>query len=326
MARLFLVALLVLQLDFAWASDWKATQIRLPGSVSRSVDLPIAFCAGGTCTTTDQPGLFDEGSLATNGLPDGHESVLQHDGNSPKPAMKAYYGKPTTRYDHGILGDAIEAGALHVALPDGADRSLVLPKHQVFEDRTPRLLDLDGFGVAHAITILSDVSKGASLAVFNVDETELRLVAQTPYVGLPNRWRNIAGIDDFDGDGSVEIAEVVTPHIGGTLKFWRWSKGTLSLTAEQPGFSNHAIGAREQRLSAIEDFDNDGVSDLALPGNDRRSLNLVRLSRGAEPEIQIIASVQLPSPIDKAIATKREGDAVVVTVGLEDGSVWAIHR
>jgi len=237
----------------------------------------------------------------------------------------AVYAAETTRYPHGALGDRKEAGALGYKEGTGWNWSIfVLPDKNVFEDRTPRLTDLDGFGQTHIVTILTEATQGASVAVFGVDDGgELTLLAQTPYIGTPNRWLNIAGIDDFDGSGLSSIALVETPHIGGTLQFWRWSQGELTKIAEAPGFSNHKFGSREQRLSAVEDFDNDGVSDIAVPSADRKSLRLVKAEDG---EVVDIATVPLPAPIDKAIGVTRQDDDVLLTVGLEDGSVWAVHR
>jgi len=187
----------------------------------------------------------------------------------------AWYTQPTTRYAHGILGDAIEAGELTVETSTGDTLTYTLPENQVFEDRTPRLVDLDGFGKTQIITILSDQTKGGSIAVFGVRKGKLELVAQTPYIGRSNRWLNIAGIDDFDGDGKTQIAAVWTPHIGGTLKYWTWDKGKLSISGEAYGFSNHFIGSREQELSTVNDFNGNGVSDLALPSADRKAVRIM---------------------------------------------------
>ena len=238
------------------------------------------------------------------------------------------YGGETVRYPHGALGDSIEASQLIVSRTGTGQTRILLTENKVFEDTFPRLTDLDGFGKTHIVSILTEVTQGASVAVFGIEDDDLTLLAQTPYIGTPNRWLNIAGIADFDGSGSSSIALVETPHIGGTLQFWRWSidaegKPMLTPTAEAPGFSNHEFGSREQRLSAVEDFDNDGVSDIAVPSDDRKTLRLVKVADGTVVDI---ATIPLPAPIDKAIGVTRQDDDVVLTVGLEDGSVWAVHR
>ncbi|MEE9375624.1 MAG: hypothetical protein V3V04_04755 [Rhizobiaceae bacterium] len=263
-------------------------------------------------------------TLAENGLPDGGIAIA-----SPEHKIhSAWYSKPTTRYGHGILGDAIEAGGLSVKLVSGSVIEFTLPLHQVFEDITPRLHDLGTTGELNIITILTDVELGASLAVFAIVNNELKLIDQTPYIGRSHRWRNVAGIADFDGDGNLQIAEVVTPHIGGTLKFWTWKKDKLVVSGEMMGFSNHFIGSREQELSTIEDFDGDGVSDIALPSADRKSLRLIKFkgkARGAKT-LEEIASIPFPARIDKHIHSKFNGSSVIIHLGLEDGSLWSVYE
>ncbi len=266
----------------------------------------------------------DEGPKAPDGLVDGHQAIADVKGD----ILSAWYDKPTKRYAHAILGDAVEAARLVVNTSKHGKLTFELPQNQVFEDRTPRLYDFDGFGKIHVITILSDTSEGASIAIFGLVENKLELVTQTPFIGRANRWRNIAGIADFDGDGSTQIAEVVTPHIGGTLNFWRWSKGKLELSAELHGFSNHAIGSREQRLSAMEDFDGDGVTDLALPSGDRRALRIMKFEGAANNQktLMELANIKLPAPISQAISTTLTDDETgspVIHLGLSDGTNWS---
>ncbi len=288
----------VLASGTATANDWTIKQVeRLP----EAVELP----------------------RAPDGLPDG-EVALQEDAD----IFAAWYTKPTKRYEHGILGDAIEAGELTVEIDSGETLTYSLPDNQVFEDRTPRLADLDGFGQTEIITILSDVKKGSAIAVFGVRKGKLELVEQTPYIGRTNRWLNIAGIEDFDGDGKTQIAAVWTPHIGGTLKYWTWSKGKLTLSGEARGFSNHFIGSREQGLSVVDDFNGDGVADLALPSADRRSVRIMTFkgpARGTKV-LEEFARIPLPARIDKAMSSRFENDKMTITVGLEDGSVHEISR
>lgn len=264
-----------------------------------------------------------ERPLAPDGLPDG-EVALQEDAD----IFAAWYTKPTKRYAHAILGDAVEAGELTVEIDSGETLTYTLPENQVFEDRTPRLADLDGFGQTEIITILSDVNKGGSIAVFGVRKGKLELVAQTPYIGRSNRWLNIAGIDDFDGDGKTQIAAVWTPHIGGTLKYWTWNKGTLSLSGEAFGFSNHFIGSREQELSVVDDFNGNGVSDLALPSADRKSVRIMTFKGPARGKkvLEEFARIPLPARLDKAMSSRFENGKVTITVGLEDGTVHEISR
>lgn len=264
-----------------------------------------------------------EGPKASNGLPDGH--VAQFASGSVR---KAWYVEPTKRYRHAILGDAIEAGGLRVELSSGKQLTLSLPRNLVFEDRTPRLVDLDNDGEAEIVTLLSAARQGAAVAVYGVTNNQLKLIDQTPFIGLANRWRNVAGMADYNGDGLIEIAEVVTPHIGGTLRFWSWKNRKLEPVTGARFFSNHAIGATEQRLSATADFNGDGVVDIAVPGGDRGSLHLMGFVADASGKrgLKEIASLRLKSSVAGAILNTSKGNKISLKLQLRDGSVWTVRK
>lgn len=254
-----------------------------------------------------------------DGLPDGR-IVFNTNGGT---IHSAWYARPTTRYGHGILGDRIEAGALVVRQGDGETVSLTLPEDEVFEDLYPRLADLDGDGTTEVITIRSSLSQGASVTVYGMQDGRLVENASTGYIGHANRWLNIAGIARFSGTGSLEIAFVRTPHIGGTLFIYRFRNGRLRRIASLDGFSNHQIGSRELRLSAVADLDGDGKMELALPSDNRATLRIVGLGKNGLSEL---ASVVLPARIDKAIAVSGTGGSTRFTVGLDDASVFDVKR
>lgn len=253
-----------------------------------------------------------------NGLPDG--LIATHDSGD---IVAAWYAGPTTRYGHGVIGDAIEAASLVVRMNDGNTLSLQLSETEVFEDRYPRLADLDGDGTVEVVAIRSSVNAGASVTVYGIVDGALVERASTGFIGRANRWLNVAGIANFTGSGGKQIAFVRTPHIGGTLFIFAFRDGALVPVAHMEGFSNHAIGSRELRLSAVTDIDGDGRADLALPSANRRSLRLIRFGTDGAVEI---ASIALPSQIDKAIATAGNGSDLRFIVGLKDGTVYAIRR
>ena len=164
-------------------------------------------------------------------------------------ATAAWYEAPTDRYAHGVLGDAIEGGTLRVYSSDAAanscgTKSAGLNTAHVFEDTAPRLSDLDGDGQAEIIVVRSHRTKGAQLAVYTdvPGHPDLRLTAQTPYIGRANRWLAPIGAADLDGDGHMEIAYIDRPHLAKTLRIWRYKNGQLREVATQPGLTNHKIG------------------------------------------------------------------------------------
>lgn len=256
----------------------------------------------------------------SGGLPDGLISTYEGVGD----IRSAWYEAPTTRYRHAILGDGIEAGALVVETPDGRELRLTLPQDQVFEDRYPRLADLDGDGRVEIITHLSSQDQGGSVAVFGISEGEVTQVGSSGFIGRPNRWQNVAGIADFRGVGSKQIAYVEIPHIGGTLYILEMQQGELERVGSLYGFSNHAIGSPEMRLSAVADADGDGKLDLAVPSADRHTLRIVGYD--ANGVLREIASLKLPASVDKAIAVTETESGPRFTVGTADGRVFLIGK
>lgn len=160
----------------------------------------------------------------------------------------AHYGEETTRYAHGVLGDAIEYGRLEMTLADGTRLAITLPQDRVFEDLAPRLVDMDGNGSREVITVESSQTGGARLAIYD----EKGLHSATPHIGQRNRWLAPIGAADLDGDGHVEVAYIDRPHLAKTLRVWRFEKGKLTEVASKTGLTNHRIG---------EDFISGGLRD-----------------------------------------------------------------
>ncbi len=236
---------------------------------------------------------------------------------------RAWFAKPTKRYGHGILGDRIEAGSLVATDRDKHRSQVTLPRSAVFEDLEPRIADLDGDGRAEIVAIKSYLDRGGSIAVYGLRQGRLRRLAQTPAIGRANRWLNVAGIADFDGDGAREIAIVVTPHIGGTLEFWSFKRDRLRRIGSAAGFSNHAIGSRNLGLSGVADIDGNGRADLALPDDSRRSLKLVGLRSG---RVSTLGTISLPGRITHNIAVIGNAPHAAFLVGLHNGRLIAVHR
>lgn len=159
--------------------------------------------------------------------------------------QSAWYDDATTRYAHGILGDAIEAGSLHAKTADGRTLSVTLETAQVFEDIQPRLADLDGDGRNEIITIRSHNQKGAQIAVYGVTDrapNTLSLITSTPYIGQAYRWLSPVGIADFNKDGAMDIAYIDRPHLARILRVWSFRDGGLQQIAQASGLTNHSIG------------------------------------------------------------------------------------
>ena len=238
------------------------------------------------------------------GLPDGGVATARSGD-----IRSAWYARPTGRYAHGVLGDAVEAGALMAALEDGRTVELVLPETQVFEDITPRIADLDGNGSNEIIAIRASRDGGAAVVLYGLVAGSLREVGAGSENGRPNRWLNIAGLIPRP-DGGLTLYGVRTPHIGGRLFALDYAEGSVSERNDiARDVSNHVIGSRELGLSATGDFD--GRTELILPSQDFRRLRFPLSGR---------ADIALPGQIDKAIAlvdgaivtATAQGDLVVI--------------
>lgn len=174
----------------------------------------------------------------------------------------AWLGSPTRRYPHTALGSAVHAGSVHVLAATGSGRRQEvvynLPLHRVFEDRVPRLVDLNGDGRDELLLIEADALRGAALVVLGLSgkgtaAAPLQLVelARGPYAGSTFRWLNPVGVADFDGDGRLDVASITTPHIGGMLFLYHYRPPHLVPFAKAMDVSNHKMGVVEQRLSVI---------------------------------------------------------------------------
>lgn len=154
----------------------------------------------------------------------------------------AYHG-PTDRYPHGVLGDPIEYTKLQITLDDGVPLVFELDSKLVFEDISPRLIDLDGDHNPEIITTESHQNKGARVSVFKVVDRSIQRIATTPFIGTKFRWLGIIGSADLNGDGLIEIAYIDRPHLAKVLRVVAFD-GTQRLTeiAAQDGLSNHRIG------------------------------------------------------------------------------------
>ncbi len=259
----------------------------------------------------------DEREAAENGLPDGRVTTGTGDIDA------AWYSEPTTRYAHGVLGDAIEAGALKVKNARQETFTIRLDSNEVFEDISPRLADLDRDGRTEVITMLSSRSAGASIAVFHLNGNAFIKIAQTPFIGRSNRWLNVAEIDHFGGNRRPDIAAVITPHLAGVLQFYRFRNGRLALLAQAGGFSNHFIGSNELRLSAVADFNKNGIPDLIIPSLSRNELVIVGMRENQFAELD---RVELPARVNRAIKVNEEEDKLEIIVGLDDGKIYTVYK
>ncbi|MBT6096172.1 MAG: VCBS repeat-containing protein [Rhodospirillaceae bacterium] len=176
--------------------------------------------------------------------------------------------------------------------------TISLDQQSVFEDRVPRLVDLNGDGKDEILAVRSYLDSGAALAVIAPKDGKLAIVAEAASIGLSHRWLNPVGVGDFDGDGRVEAAVVITPHIGGTLQLYEWRGDKLIADHGAFGFSNHAMGSRQLGLAAVADMNGDGLPEIILPDDTRRDLEVVSFKDGeAKTLFEVPIGGRLQGPV-----------------------------
>jgi len=305
------------------AADWMLQTVPAAGPVKaiETVDGEPAVAIGSgwfrIITDNNRARLVATAGPLQRPLPDG----ALPDGRIAEGARntaRAWLADPTDRYDHGVLGDAIEAASVVVERRDRRREAVSLKSDAVFEDLQPRIADLGGDGGDKILVVKSYLKRGSALAVIGERDGKYAVIAETPPVGAPHRWLNPAGVADFNGDGAIDIALVRMPHALGRLELWSWRGGQLEKTLELADVSNHVIGSRALRMSAVADFDGDGHPDLAIASFDRRELRII----GFAPNARDIARIALPARAvtDFALMKDAAGHPAVL-LGLENGAL-----
>jgi len=225
------------------------------------------------------------------------------------PLADAHYANPVERYGHFALGKPHEYASLIATTRNGHTLTMQLPDDEVFEDLVPRLVNLTSTEPQAILAIVSQRDSGARLVLIEPSGASLAISAQSPAIGMPNRWLNPVAVADLDGDGRAEIAAVITPHIGGTLKIYRKNGKRLIEVASLGGFSNHEYGTAELNLSTS--FSISGRTYLLIPDTTRLQLRIIALENDRLIEAGRCA---LAAPITGPIKSISPREVAVVTL------------
>jgi hypothetical protein len=239
-------------------------------------------------------------------LPDARPVQVDLDDRGDGGHIAVLAGPDSGRYDHGVLGDAIEATRVLWLERHGLDvlRELNMPPPHVFEDIAPRPVVLPGAQGARGLLTVRSGPEGGQLALVTADPARrhgMRLSALGDTVGGYHRW--LAPTTD-----GRHLVAVHTPHIGGVLHVYQPEGERLTRRRLQGNVSTHRIGAREIDLAAWLQ----GL--LTLPSQNGRQL---RLFNPAADWTELPA-VALPG---RAILTATVRDAASLAVLLDGGEV-----
>lgn len=253
--------------------------------------------------------------LAANALPDGRLLVDEQD-------RLLFLSQPTDRYDHGVLGDEIEAGGISLASSRPQpfiELEIALPEPWVVEGIAPLWVDLTGDGRRDIIVTQSDRENGAQIVVYDESGSQ---IAAGPAIGQGFRWRHQIAVAPFGPAGELELVDVLTPHIGGVVEFFQLEGDELRLVAELRGYTSHVIGSSNLDMAVAGDFDGDGRTELLLPDQTLSQLGAIRRT---EDGAQVAWTVPLNGQLRTNLAAVTQADdSLALGVGLEEGTlrIW----
>ncbi len=244
-------------------------------------------------------------------------------GNSLPDAFPAYDGEylvilsdASNDYRHGILGNKIEPSGFTVYRTSVNLQSIgeyQLPVGSVFETLRPTLADIDGDDVPEVLLTVSNSRVGAAIYAYRLDGTPF---AESAPIGLGNRWTHLLGAAATGPRGETEIITVRTPHIGGSLEYYRLQGNRLELVHRVSGFSTHSIGSRNLDMAAIGDFDGGRRPDVLLPSQDFKSLSVIERTPEGSREIW---KIELESRLTSNIALLEYEGGSQAAWGTEEG-------
>jgi len=203
----------------------------------------------------------------------------------------------TSVYEHGVLGDSVEAKSVTLVSENGKIlENITLFSDQVIEGIAPIWVDMNGDGLREIILTLSNRRDGAQLVVFSETGEQ---IAQGEAIGTGFRWRHQIAVAPFGPNRETELVDVLTPHLGGVVEFFRLEGSALVKVAEMPGYTSHVINSRNLDMAVAADFNADGRVDLLLPNQALTHLGIIqRTTDGAA----VIAEIPLNATLSSNLA------------------------
>ena len=232
---------------------------------------------------------------------------------------------PTLRYEHGVLGDAVEADGMTLIRPQGdagfESGSITPASGGVFEQIAPLWFEFPGIDEELLAVTESTPELATRVSVYRADGS---LAAAGPFIGETMKWRHLIAAGPFGPNGEIELVDTLTPHIGGTIEFYRpdFDTGSLDIVANQTGYTSHRIYTRNMDTARAGDLDGDGRWELLVPNDSYTGLGAIRRTQdGSEVAWTLPADGTIVTNL--VSATDSEGRAQIAA-GRQDGvlRIW----
>lgn len=228
-------------------------------------------------------------------LPDAVVVQTALDGSSDRGHLLVLGQPDTDTYQHGVLGDAIEAKALYYLERhhlENLAQPLVLEEGLVFEANA-----VQPFAKRFGVTTVSGKGNGARVVLIGQVNDKLEILKQSEALPM-NRWQAPFLWND-------ELYAVRMPHLVGELV--HYDRETLHYQSLGEGYSNHKIHDHNTNLAAIR-------PEFALiPHKGYKTLRLIQENQNKIIELPQVVQQLIPHP-----------QSALAWALLADGSVWQI--
>lgn len=249
---------------------------------------PLRLLPSGTAAVLDDGAVRlgdgpDAPVLAVDAPPDARMAV------DPVTGALAVPAGASDRYPHGALGDDVEATGVVVVDVDGAVRRIDVADDEVLEGLGPAWVDVEGDSTPELAAVVSSFGAGSRLVVFGLDGRR----REGPPTGRSNRWIHLVGGTFAGSAGEIELVAVRTPHLTGTVEWYRAAADGLEVVAALDGYRSHVLGTRNLDLALLTDGTGDRTADVVIPTADLGALAVLTRVDEAPGAVE---AVRLPLP------------------------------
>lgn len=223
---------------------------------------------------------------------------------------------PTEEYDHGALGDSVEATEVAVVDPlEGTVVRRLSPPAGVIEGRSPIVAKLGGDPAV--IVTTSDAQDGARIVALGVDGS---WQAVGPPIGAGKTWRHQIAVAPFGSGDEANVAAIKTPHASGVAEFYRRNGDQLEIVASQDGgYTSHERGSRNLGGGLAIRLVKRDQTALIVPNDSRQELVALGEKYGT---IQQATTIPLNGRLTSNIAAVGGVD-LSLAVGTDSGlRIW----